>query len=218
MTDWKSESIDKLCAALAAAQGSFDTIGRDRAVKTPQYTFHYAPLDVILNAVRPALAQNGLAVSQMVAGEWLRTALLHSSGQWIASEMALGARPAKMQELGSMLTYMRRYALVAMLGVASEEDDDGNTHEGNDWQARDRQPTYQTKAPARSQVDPHPTQFAAPADGMPADLRVVLDAIEASKDLIQLAAAASLGSKLDVSIKGEAIKAYKAKQAKLEGK
>jgi len=213
MTDWKSESIDKLCAALAAAQGSFDTIGRDRAVKTPQYTFHYAPLDVILNAVRPALAQNGLAVSQMVAGEWLRTALLHSSGQWIASEMALGARPAKMQELGSMLTYMRRYALVAMLGVASEEDDDGNTHEGNDWQARDRQPTYQTKAPARSQVDPHPTM-----DGMPTDLRVVLDAIDKATDLLQLAGVAAAAAKLEESLKSEAKKAYAAKKAQLEGK
>lgn len=130
-----SATIGKLAAALAKAQASFGPIERNRTVKTGTYNFDYAPLDTILEAVRPALAANELALTQVIvpstAGMGLRTLLLHSSGEWLAGEVSLGQRPAKAQELGSLLTYMRRYSIVSILGVAAEEDDDANAADGN---------------------------------------------------------------------------------------
>lgn len=142
----QSESIAKIAAALAAAQGEFPTIPRDRTVtvqpkpKRKQdgteywpaaYSFSYAPLDTILEKVRPALAKHELALVQAVMvtpsnAELLRTTLLHSSGEWLANEIPIftsGADNAS-QAYGSGLTYARRYSVTALLCIAADEDDD----------------------------------------------------------------------------------------------
>jgi hypothetical protein len=64
-------------------------------------------------------------------GPSIRTMLMHASGEWIGSEVALPSVPARVQELGSLVTYMRRYALAAILGIAPDDDDDGNAADGN---------------------------------------------------------------------------------------
>jgi hypothetical protein len=56
----------------------------------------------------------------------LDTRLAHKSGQWIEAEYPVCAFPAKQQEMGSALTYSRRYSLFSLVGIAGEEDDDGN--------------------------------------------------------------------------------------------
>lgn len=141
----RSESIAQLSAALAAAQGAFPPIPRDRTVtvtprrrddgyQPPPYTFAYAPLDTILEKTRPALAANGLSISQGIAvGEdgvtqRLRTSLLHSSGEWLAydSPLFVGKADNASQAYGSALTYARRYAVSALLCIATDDDDDGN--------------------------------------------------------------------------------------------
>lgn len=128
-----------LYAALAKAQAAFPPIPRDRTVQVQTrtggtYTFSYAPLDTIFDKVRPALAAENLAVTQLLdaAGErsLLRTQLLHAGGGMIESVWSI-RDSGTAQEFGSALTYLRRYALVALLGIASEEDDDGNTASGN---------------------------------------------------------------------------------------
>lgn len=141
----QSGTIGSLAAALAKAQSEFKPIERTRtvAVKTQAggvYKFAYAPLDTVLEATRAALTENDLCISSQIQRESLRTVLMHSSGEWVAAEVAL-PQFQKAQELGSFLTYARRYSITALLGVASEEDDDANAADGNAVQNReDRAP------------------------------------------------------------------------------
>lgn len=134
----RSESTAQLAAALAAAQGQFPKIPRDRTVRVKlrsggEYTFAYAPLDTILECVRPALAKNGLAVTQAVVAdekgtEFVRTTLIHSSGEWIAGDQPLfvGSGDNAAQAYGGGVTYARRYGLTSLLCIAAEDDDDAN--------------------------------------------------------------------------------------------
>ena len=135
-----SPGIGAICASLAKAQATFEDIKRTRTVRVSiagggAYSFNYAPLDVVLSAVRKALAENGLSVTQSLKGGagaplTVRTLLMHSSGEWLGSSLS-HPMPGRAQEVGSAITYLRRYALVSLLGVASEEDDDGNAADGN---------------------------------------------------------------------------------------
>lgn len=136
----KSETIAELAKALAQAQTAFDAIKRDRTVKVQtksggSYTFAYAPLDTILAAIRPALAQHGLCLvqaSHIEAGaEFLRTTLLHASGEFISNDTAVLVSDRGPQAYGSALTYAARYGVTRLLCLASEDDDDGNAAEGN---------------------------------------------------------------------------------------
>lgn len=144
-----------LYGALAKAQGEFPTIPRDRTVRVQMktggsYTFAYAPLDTILREVRPALAGNGLGITQTFDGERLVTLLVHEGGGTIESAMQLPRQGSSWQEYGSAVTYARRYAITALLGIASEEDDDGNVASGN---------------VATPQERAKPTAAAKPAEG-----------------------------------------------------
>lgn len=126
-----------LAAALAKAQSAFPTIPRDKEVKVTMksggsYTFKYAPLDTILAAVRKPLADNGLAIVQLLDEGDLVTMLLHADGGVLSGHLTIPLpENGTVQELGSAITYLRRYSLQAMLGIAAEEDDDGNRASGN---------------------------------------------------------------------------------------
>ncbi len=119
----------ELHAALAKAQGEFPAITKDKTAKAGSYSYDYADLATILNAVRPVLSANGLAIVQPLENNGtpaIRTMLLHKDGAVLAASFPIPELPASPQALGSLLTYLRRYALVSMLGLAAEEDDDGN--------------------------------------------------------------------------------------------
>lgn len=155
-----------LYAALARAQGAFPPIPRDRTVRVQtktggSYTFSYAPLDTILDKVRPALAANGLALTQIFHGENLVTSLLHEDGGTIESTLALPRQGSSWQEYGSAITYARRYTLVALLGIASEEDDDGNAASGNTATASDKDKARNTKAKPEDEQEKRNKQLAA---------------------------------------------------------
>jgi hypothetical protein len=133
-----SPSIKELASALAKAQSEFPKIPRDRTVEVysqktgKKYSFAYAPLDTIMERIRPVLKANGLAFMQSLNGESLSTTLLHTSGEWLASDpMPVRVADSGPQALGSAITYARRYALTAILGIVTEDDDDGNAAEGN---------------------------------------------------------------------------------------
>jgi hypothetical protein len=155
-----SEEIGEIAKALAAAQAKFEAVGKDKTAKITgdkAYSYTYADLASILAAVRKPLSESGLAVVQVITwGEghsWLVTRLLHSSGQSIESTYPLReyGRP---QEMGSALTYARRYSLTALLGIAAEEDDDGQAAQ----QGNPREETARTPPPTK----PKSTPKAAP--------------------------------------------------------
>jgi hypothetical protein len=132
--------LGPLVAALAKAQTQFATVTRDKTVTVQtrtggSYQFSYAPLDTILAAVRTPLSENGLVLVQTLDDGALVTSLLHESGASISGRMTLPST-TDIQGLGSAITYLRRYAIQAMLGIAAEEDDDGNHAAGNTAQRR----------------------------------------------------------------------------------
>jgi hypothetical protein len=94
-----------------------------------QFKNSYASLGAIVHAVGPKLAEQGLSVVQVPSGTsedpTLVTILLHVSGQFIESEAPLMLEKSNAQGQGSAITYMRRYAYCAALGVVADEDDDG---------------------------------------------------------------------------------------------
>ena len=122
----QSESITALACALSAFQAQCEAATKNAA--NPHLKNKYADLASIWDAIREPLGVNGLSVVQLpmpgVGGVInLRTQLLHKSGEWIASELAMPCAKQDPQGYGSALTYARRYALAAMLGVTQEDDD-----------------------------------------------------------------------------------------------
>lgn len=126
-----SESINDLSAALAKAQGEITGALKDSA--NPFFKSKYADLASCWDACRVPLAKNGLAVIQVPEttenGLTLITTLAHSSGQWIRGSLPVKPKDDTPQAMGSALTYARRYALTAFIGIA-QVDDDGNAASG----------------------------------------------------------------------------------------
>jgi len=132
----QSETIGALAAALARAQGSLNAALKDS--QNPHLKNKYADLASIWTAAREPLAANELAVIQTTDdndGQYLVTTLAHSSGEWIRGRLKIGTEGTNKgvnpnQALGSSISYMRRYALAAIVGVI-QDDDDGNASSGN---------------------------------------------------------------------------------------
>jgi len=123
-----SEQINELAAALAKAQSEFRGAEEDKI--NPHFKSKYSSLNALWSACREGLSKNGLSVSQIPqrngAGIDLVTLLLHSSGQWIRSELPVIDKIGSPQALGSAITYAKRYALSGIVGISSGDDDDGN--------------------------------------------------------------------------------------------
>lgn len=120
----KHESI---AAALAAAQAEMG-----RALKesnNPHFRIKYADLGNVMDACMPALNKHGIALIQPTCedenGRYVETVLMHTSGQELRCRVPLIVSKNDMQGYGSAVTYARRYGLMAMAGIAPE-DDDGN--------------------------------------------------------------------------------------------
>ena len=127
-----SAEIGELAKALAAAQGEMTAASKDAT--NPHFKSRYATLASVWDAIRGPLSRNGLSVSQVLEtpengpGVIVRTILLHTSGQWIASRYVMPiADKLTPQAVGSAITYARRYALSAIVGIAPDDDDDGNS-------------------------------------------------------------------------------------------
>lgn len=126
----RSESIQNLAAALSAFQGEVQN--PKNTAENPYFKSKYAPLGDVLNIVRPLLAKYGLSVIQIPSTEndniSVRTLLIHKSGEWIESEpLTLKMDKPTAQGAGAAITYARRYAISAILGISSEDDDDANS-------------------------------------------------------------------------------------------
>lgn len=124
-----------LIAALAAAQGEFPPIAKTKTARVDtkgggSYEYSYADIADVLAAVRPVLSRHGLALIQRTAVDGdgrtrLVTELKHgNTGDVEVSEVDLGQSSTNPQQFGGALTYLRRYELVTLLGIAAEEDRD----------------------------------------------------------------------------------------------
>jgi hypothetical protein len=153
----RSNETAKLAAALAAATKAFGPIPKDREVEMRSdrgnYKFKYATMDAICSATIPALADQGLCIVQGMVdrgdGYAVETTLYHSSGEWVSNitPMFVSGRtkdgrtyPPTNQELGSAQSYARRYGFSALLCITADEDDDGNTADGNHIAGSERVP------------------------------------------------------------------------------
>jgi len=123
------DKIKEIAKALCNFQGTVETV-RKEAVN-PFFKSKYASLANILDVVRKPLFDNGLSVVQLPAGEHqLTTIIMHTSGEWLEETYSMTPTKNDPQGLGSVITYQRRYALGAALGLNIDEDDDA------DWEDR----------------------------------------------------------------------------------
>lgn len=128
----RSEQIGELMGALAKAQSEFTHATKDST--NPAFNSKYADLAANIVAVRPALSKHGIAFLQLDESDVERqtasvTTSLHHGEQWIsitAEAPAVGLKGFNVQSLGACWTYLRRYTLQALCGLASD-DDDGNS-------------------------------------------------------------------------------------------
>lgn len=124
----KSENIDQLALALSNLQGEL----LDAHKSSQGYGYNYADLSSVLNIIRPLLKKHGLSIAQPVGGDegkvTLTTILMHSSGQFVSSSINVSVdltnkKMNSLQAAGSTITYLRRYCISSILGLASTDDD-----------------------------------------------------------------------------------------------
>lgn len=118
------DDLTDIAKALAAFHRAVGPILK--SAKADRY--HYADLATVLAAVREPLATNGLSIVQLFEGEVLVTRLLHTSGQFIDSAMPIPKLEAArgmnaLQSYGCAVSYCRRYAVLALLSLAAEDND-----------------------------------------------------------------------------------------------
>lgn len=132
----QSEQINELAKALAKAQGQMRSAIKDAA--NPFFKSKYANLTSVWEACREPLSSNGLCVIQTVEGDKdamiLVTTLAHESGQWIKSRLPMLMQKQDPQAMGSSCSYSRRYALSAICGITTDDEDD----DGEKAMARDK--------------------------------------------------------------------------------
>ena len=120
--DYTPPSIGKLTTALVKARADIKHPVRNKV--NPHFKNRYADLTAVLDAVVPAFTKNGLAIIQTVEGTQLTTVLAHTSGEFISSVTDIPSF-SNAQQLGSALTYLRRYTVQALAAIAADDDDDG---------------------------------------------------------------------------------------------
>ncbi len=173
---------DSLVAALARAQAKMPPVHKTKT--NPHFKKTYADLADVLAAVRPTLAAEGIAIVQPIRitehGAELVTALLKGDER-IESALPLPL-DSKPQDMGSRLTYLRRFQLAALVGVAAEDDDDGNAAQASTSVPKRKMQAKVTETTAPANTDrPMPdgealsfdqlVQIKDHFDGMPDDER-----------------------------------------------
>lgn len=165
----QSGEIDKIIPALIAAQDKFTPAVAD--VLNPHFNHKYVDLSGVLAAVGGALRDHNIAIVQQPilvdSKVVLLTRLVHESGQWLGALYPVNPVKQDPQGLGAALTYARRYSLMAIVGIAPE-DDDGNYASGR---SQDERPQGRQQR-QQSQEEPPP---APPSDGEQAAARAAYD-------------------------------------------
>jgi hypothetical protein len=121
--------MTELAAALVKALSDLTTVEKGHTANAGSYSYSYADLGDLVKITRPALAEHGLValtpVSEHPGGLCVTVTLYHSSGEVLTFDPLPFPAGENAQATGSWITYFRRYALLAALGMAAGDDDDG---------------------------------------------------------------------------------------------
>ena len=156
----QSVEITELMASLAEVQFELPTMPKDSQANGYKYT----DLDMIVKTIKPILHKHNIGYTQSVGStadgaQTLTTRVFNNKGQYIEDTTVLpvitGTKNNSAQTLGMSITYMRRYALCAMLGITSDEDVDAATVA--------QQAQAQTKAQTKAEPPKKPEPKKAPA-------------------------------------------------------
>lgn len=156
-----SESTAHLDAALSTAQGLFAPA--QQGAVNPHFNKSYSNIADVWEVCRAALSANGLALVQCPTSKpgadviTLVTRLGHKSGEWVRFELSFKAATSNPQNCGSVITYMKRYAMSGLLGIVSREDDD-------DGEGAAGRGGSNTAPPASAQKKATPPAQGAPAN------------------------------------------------------
>lgn len=158
-----SPTIGKIAGALAKVRGTIGPILKDKEAKIKtrtgaDYGYTYSDLASVVEASAKPLADAEVAVFQRCReGSKLETVLTHSSGEWIAGWVPMQFKGGGPQDFGSAMTYARRYGLLAMLGLAPEDDDGARAQ-----QTQKAAPQQQRRAATRQSQQTKPQQQQQP--------------------------------------------------------
>ena len=184
----QSDQVDQIAAALAEAQTEMENASTNS--KNPRFNSRYADLASVRNACVGLLSSHGIAVTQPFrpangeavqpfmantgrGGEvpvrvigYVQTQFTHSSGQWMRSELPICCNWGDVRALGGTISYLRRYMLAAMAGLA-QEDDDGNTAKGDPAPAAANRNGTNGKNAVAPSATRHPSPEPEPAPAAP---------------------------------------------------
>jgi hypothetical protein len=146
-----SEATASIVPAFTVALGQLVDITRSRTADAGKYSYSYADLAAVLEVVRPTLAGHGLAVTQSATATAgavsVVTTIVHASGEWLTfPSLELPVAGHDPQALGSGITYARRYSLLAVLGIATEDDDGAHASRARRTADRDEPPPIDWQA------------------------------------------------------------------------
>lgn len=132
---WQSATTTKLIESLLNFHKMDVQIKKNVTVPVGNgRTRSYSSLDELLSKIKPALAKNDLILMQFLAGPDVVTMLMHKSGEFIASKIGFiamsGVNVNELQKAGGGYTYLKRYAISALLAINADEDDDGESSVG----------------------------------------------------------------------------------------
>lgn len=138
-----SAEINEISAALSAFQGEVEQPALNK--ENPYFKSRYVDLSGVLKSAQKTMAKHGLSVAQIIVENDIVTLLSHKSGQWFKSVCPIGTYKNQ-QDRGSAITYTKRYAICAMLGIAADTDDDVNSATDADKKAGGIQTSRQPAA------------------------------------------------------------------------
>lgn len=124
----RSETISELAAALCQFQSEIESVEKG----SEGYNYNYSDLNAVIKCAKPILVKCGLSVSQLLGGApneivTINTILMHVSGEYIGSEVTIPQLQSNSmnncQAAGASISYFRRYAYQAILGMSSEDND-----------------------------------------------------------------------------------------------
>lgn len=191
-----SPQVDQLLPALFAFQRDCPNVPKRQPATIPGregksgFSYKYANIADVRDHVLKHLQANGLLFVQPPSGHEIVTRVFHvASGQWIEGRMPYPATERNAQALGGAITYVRRFALLAVLGLAGEDDDDDGAAAARAAN-EDRRPPRQERAPAAQRAQ---RQGAAAPPGRPATATMIVDQIAGAKNWTDACAALKLG-------------------------